>query len=480
MKRLRLVALLLPLGLGACTPLRPPPIEPLPAFEAPPQWATPLPHGGRVADLQAWWRQLGDPVLTRLLERAQRESPSLDAALARLEQARAARRSAEAALLPTLDGSAALSRGNAQPPLPLATTAQVGVQAGWEIDLFGARRDRVDAAQARVRSAEAGWHEARVSVAAETAASYFRLRACEMLLGVAEADLRSRAETARLTQLSQQAGFTPPATAALARASRSEGEVRRAVQRAQCETERHALSALTGVPVAELRADLAERQVPVGAELFTVSALPAEVLAQRPDLYQAEQAIEAARAEIGSAWADQYPRVTLGGSINAGLVHLRGSTTDAQTWTLGPLAVSVPLFDAGRRAANLDGARARYDEAVAVYRGRARQAVSEVEQALVALESARTRSEAVRGAAQDFRTSFEATEARYRAGLASLVELEDARRSLLAAETALAELYRDLQLAWTRLYRSAGGAWQPGTGTPLAQRSGALQPGTSP
>ena len=127
---------------------------------------------------------------------------------------------------------------------------------------------------------------------------------------------------------------------------------------------------------------------------------------------------------------------------------------------------TIAQFDAGRRAATVDAAQARYEEAVSQYRARVRQAAREVEEALIALDSARGRSGDARTAAEGYRASFLATETRHRNGLASLVELEDARRNVLAAETALVQLQRELQDSWISLYRAAGGGWQP-----LAQTS---------
>lgn len=458
-------ACLLPLWLGACAVARPPAaVEATPA----PQWTAPLPHGGRLADLADWWRRFDDPALARLIDAAQAESPSLAAARSRIEQARAARVAAGAALRPSVDGVASLGRGNTQPPLPALTTLQAGADAGWEIDLFGGRRSDALAAEARFRGAQAGWHEARVSVAAETAANYFRLRSCQRQLEVAGNDARSRAETARLAQLSAEAGFTAPASAALAQASSADSAARLVQQRAQCEVEITTLAALTGIASPALREQLAPAATPLPDALFAIDALPANVLAQRPDVYQAEQALAAASAEVGSARAAQLPRVTLSGSIRAGYVRMAGETQDAQTWSFGPLAVNLPLFDSGRRAANTEAAMARYDEAAAAYRGRVRQAVSEVEQALIALDSVRARGDSARIAARGFNQFFEATEARYRSGLASQVELEDARRDLLAAQTALVGLERELQAAWVALYRAAGGGWQPETPVPAS------------
>jgi NodT family efflux transporter outer membrane factor (OMF) lipoprotein len=447
------------LWLAGCAVPRPPDTAaaPLPA-----QWYAPLPHGGTLADLRQWWQQFNDPVLVDLVEAAQTESPTVAAAGSRIGQARAARTGAEAALLPTLDGTASASRGNAQAGVPLSTIVQAGVQAAWEVDLFGANRAAADAAQARLEGAQAGWHEARVAVAAETANSYLNLRTCERQLAVARNDARSRAETARLTGLSAEAGFTAPAVAAQARASAAEGSARSIQQQAQCELEIKSLVALTGLPEPELRRRLAAPWLePAGFALVALPAVPAALLAQRPDVFQAGRELAAASADVGSARAQRYPRLTLSGQIAAGFVRAGGIGNDAQTWAIGPLALSVPIFDGGRRAANEDAAVARYEEAAALYTARVRQAVREVEQALVTLESARARGEDARTAVEGYRTSFLATEARYRSGLGSLIELEDQRRVLLAAETALVALQRERIAAWIALYRALGGGWAP-------------------
>lgn len=454
----RVAALTLPLWLTACAVSRPAPevVAPLPA-----QWQAPLPHGGQAAHLANWWAQWNDPLLGELIAAAQDVSPTLAGASARLTQAQAARVTAESALAPGVNASLGVSRGNDPAPLPLASRAQSSLQAAWELDLLGGLRDRVQASQARLAGAEAGWHEARVSVAAETASAYLGLRTCAQQLAVAEGDAASRAETSRLTQLSATAGFTAPATAALARASAAEASARLRQQRAQCTVERKALVALTGMDEAILSQRLSAPWLPVMPDaLFTIAALPAQVLAQRPDLRQAELAVAAASADVGTAQAERYPRLTLLGTVSVGAVRASGVTTDGHTWAIGPLALTLPVFDAGRRNADVRAAQARYEEAVAVYRAQVRRAVSEVEQALVTLDSARARVGDARAAVEGFRVSFTATEALHRAGLASLVELEDARRVQLAAKTALVSLQRELHNAWISLYRAAGGGWQ--------------------
>lgn len=442
---------------GGCAMRRPPAhVEPAP----PPQWYAPLPHHGSLAGLATWWQQLGDPTLAELVQAAQAASPTVAAARSRIEEARATETAAGAARLPGLDASASARRGNTQPPLPLATIVQAGIQASWEIDLFGGNAAAERAARERVAGAQAGWHEARVAVAAETATSYVGLRACERQVLVAEEDARSRAETARLSRLSADAGFTAPADTQLAHASAADAARRVTQQRAQCEVALKALVALTGLPEPRLRHRLAGPwSEPPASALPPVPQVPAALLAQRPDVYRAEREVAAASADVGSADAQRYPRLSLTGSIATGAIHMAGQTTSLPTWSLGPVSVTLPVFDAGRRAATVEAARARYDSAVAQYRGQVRTAVREVEEALVQLDSARARRADAQAAAQGYSAALTATRARYESGLASLLELEDARRTALAAQTTLITLQQEALTAWVALYRAVGGGW---------------------
>lgn len=443
--------------LTACAAPQPPASV---APSAPAQWHAPLPHSGTRSGLSQWWKQQGDPLLTELIDAAQEASPSIVAARSRIEQANATRVAAGAALLPTLDAATSVQRSSAQPPLPTGTTAQAGLQSSWEIDLFGGGRAARDAAQSRLEIATAGWHDARVSVAAEVANAYYGVRACDKLLVIAQSDAASRAETSRLARLSEEAGFTAPATAALARASAAEGSARANQQRAQCDAGIKALVALTALAEPELRRKLAaspEQDIPEAS--LAIASVPAQVLAQRPDVFAAEHEIAAASADVGSARAQRFPRLALNGAIGRASFRTGGADTELSTWSIGPLALSLPVFDAGRRAASVDAARARYEEAVASYHGRVRQAVREVEEALVRLESTAARSRDVQVSVDGYRASFNATEARYRGGLASLVELEEVRRTRLAAENALVALENERRAAWVALYRAAGGGW---------------------
>jgi len=446
-------------GLSACAVKAP---APQVDAQAPAQWQAPLPHNGSRANLATWWRQQTDTLLAELIDAAQAVSPTVSSAASRIAQSRADQVAAGAALVPNVDAAGSVSRANQQSLTPMGTTSQAALQASWEIDLFGANRAARDAAQARYQSAQAGWHDARVSVAAETANQYFALRACQQLLDVARQDAVSRADTARLTELSAGAGFESPANLALARASAADGNSRYLAQRASCDVNVKALVALTAMQEPELRRRLAGNakvDVPAITPAFGVTELPAQTLAQRPDVFTAEREVAAASAEVGSARAQRYPRLTISGAVGIANFHSGGVNTKTDTWTIGPVSVSVPIFDAGRRRANEDAAGARYDAAVVSYRATVRQAVSEVEQAMVNLDSTAQRTLDAGTATQGYRTNFNAVEQRYKNGMASLFELEDARRTRLAAEQNQVTLARERNAAWVALYRAAGGGW---------------------
>ena len=152
--------------------------------------------------------------------------------------------------------------------------------------------------------------------------------------------------------------------------------------------------------------------------------------------------------------------MTLNGSIGALRSTTAGVDTDLTTWSFGPLALTVPLFDGGQRKANVVAAQARYTEAVALYRSKVRQAVREVEEALVNLHSTDARRADTDGAASGYAESLVATQARYAQGLASLVELEEARRTALAAQSAQLALALERNRAWVALYRALGGGFE--------------------
>ncbi|MED5617947.1 efflux transporter outer membrane subunit [Ideonella sp. BN130291] len=438
------------------------------AAAAPARWASTLPHEGHAAGLAGWWSRFDDPLLPELVSSAERDSPSVAQALARIGQARAALRSTRAGLWPQINlatNAAAVHEPGQDGHL---YTASAGADAAWEIDLFGARRQSAAAAQARVEGSRLAWHDARVSLAAEVAQTYVSLRTCEALAAVYEEEAGSQGRIAELTRQKVKVGFDAPATGALAEAGAAEAANRLAAQRADCAAVVHALVALTGLPYDALARQLADRRARLPAAApFQVAAVPAAVLAQRPDVAAAQRELAAAAADVGAAQAQRFPVLSLAGTIAAVATRVAGITTHGSSWSIAP-AASLPLFDGGLRAAGVEGAQARYDEARALFEQRARQAVREVEEALLRLDAAQRREADAQRAARGYREYFAAAQNRWQVGAGSLIEMEDARRLSLNAQAALVGVQRERVAAWITLYKAVGGGWDAGTPAPDA------------
>ena len=435
-------------------------------------WQTPLPHSGSTAQLINWWTQLGDPVFDELMQTAQGGNATLAAALSRIAQARTGVARADDALSPNLNLNAQASRGAQAPKAPPATQLSAGLQASWELDLWGGNKATLRAAQLRARGAELGWHEARVAVAAEMASAYIGYRYCENLLSTLERDAASRSETARLAELTAQAGFAAPATAQLARASSFDAANAVTATQAQCDVQVKSLVALSGLQEADLREKLKQNRSIAGkiaaqSALFSIAnsitQLPAQLLTQRPDIADAQLDVTAAAMDIRSSDARRYPSLSLNGSIGAGSARQMGMTSEGITWSIGPVALSLPLTNQDVTRSTTEAAVVAYDAAVITLQAKARQAVSEVETSLVNLNAAKLRGTQTQAAAAGYAASLAATQSRYRAGLASLVELEDARRTALFAEQNQLAVERERITAWIALYRATGGGWTADT-----------------
>jgi NodT family efflux transporter outer membrane factor (OMF) lipoprotein len=442
------------------------------AVAAPQAWHAALPHGGDGAALADWWRQWHDPLLVDLIAASEANSPTLPQAWARIQEARAEAVAAGTGDKPDLDASLNLSRADlaVAGPVMHQTTRQVGLMSNWEIDLFGGIARRQEAAAASLQASRERWHEARVSLAAETALALFQVRFLERRQALARADLDSRRSSARLTRSLADAGLQSNEIAAIAEAGAAEAAASLIGLRSDYDQQIKALVALTAISEPDLRVRLA---ADTGRDhdpaRLRIASLPAEVLAQRPDLAAAERDMAATSAAIGEADSYRYPRLQLSGALTPLRMITDGRTVSATTWSLG-VGLSMPLVDGGRVDANVDAASAKYAATVAAYRQKARDAVREVEQALTRLDAASRREGELRLAVAGYRAGLSATRARHQAGLAGPLELEEASRLTLAAEVNLAAWQNEQASAWVQLYRAAGGGWTPAAADPVAPR----------
>ena len=448
--------------LAGCT-LGPNYVEPQLAA-VPARWQAPQPHDGELATLTDWWAQLDDPVLVQLQQRAEAFSPSLGQAVARIDQARANLATSRANGLPQVTGSGAYSVAGqvdidsdnsastgSDPTNVTSDGAQAGLDASWEIDLFGKVRRQNQADRARIEARIDDWHDARVSLSAEIADYYVQLRGCEQLTGLYDQQATSQNETARLTRTSADAGFTAPADARLTEASAASTRASLKEQRAQCDLLVKSLVTLTGMDEGELRDLLSpgRGELPDSFE-FRVESVPADIIRQRPDVASAERELAATSAEIGVATADLYPSLSLGGSISL--------ASGVAPWSFGP-SISLPIFDGGRARAGVRSAEASYDLQYHTYREAVRSAVLEVEQALVQLDAARGRADDAAEAANGYQDYFTAIERLRQVGSANVLDLESARRNALDAQRNLVSLRTATAQYWIALYKALGGGW---------------------
>ena len=439
------------------------------------KWQATLPHNGSESNLTQFWQQFQDPLLLSLIDSAEKESATLATAKARIAQARSKLAQANAALMPAVDGTASASRSVQQPSTTIQgsgsnsgsgafNSTQVAAQASWEFDIFGANHAILESSKAQENAAKAGWHEARVSVAAELANTYFNQRFCELQVGVLQADAMSRAQSVRLTDIAVNAGFSAPASSHLAKASLADATQQLKAQQAQCDLEVKALVALTDLDEGMLREKLANQ--PLKADInavdgiFKLNEIPAQILAQRPDIYTAEADLVTAAADVKDTYVQGLPKVSLNGSIGWMWLSGTGFSTNGKTWSLGPISITFPIYHGDVQETGMASAEANYEDKAANYRSKVRYAVKEVEDALVNLHSTNTRQTDIAEAAKGYRASFVATETKVKAGFANLIELEEQRRTVLVTETTALNNLKQRTQAWISLYRAAGGGWQ--------------------
>ncbi|MDT7848498.1 efflux transporter outer membrane subunit [Methylophilus sp. VKM B-3414] len=426
------------------------------------EWQAPLPHGGNLASLNNWWGQFNDPVLNHLLTEAQKESPSLEIALANIRVSRANVLSARAQGIPDLTstGSATKSKGGGGGAFPASTIEvdSISLDASWEVDLFGKVKAAKQAAKAQLESKKIAWHDARLSLAAEVANNYVNYRACQASVDALQQAYDSRKETARLTGISAKAGFSAPSDLALAEAATRASESTLDGQQAECDGLVKAMVALTNLPEPELRQWLAKGKSLPEPAMFDVQALPASLLTRRPDLAIDERNLAEASANIGVSKAQMYPSLTLTGSIGYRRTNFNGTVTRTDSWSYGP-SLKLPIFDGGTLRADLAEARANYDSLLATYQQDVRNAVKEVEQALVNLESATRRATSEQASAQQYQQYFKAAEINWKSGGLDLLSLEDARRQKINAELNVITQQKNRVLQWIALYKAFGGDW---------------------
>jgi multidrug efflux system outer membrane protein len=414
---------------------------------------------GEAADVERWWASFNDPVLTSLVERAGAANLDVRSAALRVQQARFARDIAAAGQLPEVSLGAGVTRSRTAGRT--SNLWRAGLDASWEIDVFGGVRRAVESAEAQIESADFDRRDVLVTVASEVALNYADLRGTQEQLRVARENLVIQEKTLDITRRRLAAGFETTKLD-LANAEAQVATTRAGIPTLEASTKLsiYTLGVLLGQEPTALEAELAD-PAPIPPVPPTVPAgLPSDLLERRPDIRRAEALVHVATAEVGVATADLFPKLTLTASLGFSSSELsRLVNWDRRGWSIGP-GVSWPLFSGGRLRAAIALNQARLDESLLAYQGSVLNALREVQGSLESYAREQERHAALVGSVQFNRQAVDMATRLYSEGSTDFLNVLTAQRALLSAEESLAQSTRTLMSDLVAVYKALGGGWQ--------------------
>jgi outer membrane protein, multidrug efflux system len=410
--------------------------------------------------LVTWWSYFNDPLLNQLVSTALQANTNIVGAQASLRQSRAQRDVAAAGLWPSLGSSASVQRGKSGGNSAV-NSFKVGLDASWELDIFGANRSALSSSEALVEASAATLGGSQVSVAAEVALAYIALRNAQARLAIARNNLATQAETLQLTQWRLQAGLVTSQEAEQARASSEQTRAQLPALQTSIDQNSHALAVLTGQPPAALSVMLGSVQpVPQVSNNLALS-MPMETLRQRPDVRAAEYQVTSAFALVSQANAELAPSFKLGGSLGLNALTLGSLTSGAALATAVIASVSLPLFDGGALSARVRVQQAALTQAQVTYQATVLAALKEVEDALIALRGDRERLVSLQLASEAAANAAQLARQRFDTGLVDFQTVLETQRTRLSTQDSVASATADISADHVRLYKALGGGWNP-------------------
>ncbi|SDN66856.1 efflux transporter outer membrane subunit [Pseudomonas poae] len=416
-----------------------------------------------------WWEQFHDPVLTQLIEQVSTSNLDLKMAAERLSQSKAIFQSVASDRLPSVEGGLSYNRGRSSQK-GLADIAgldgkknfnvwDTGIDSTWEIDLWGRVKRAVEAADAKVTVAQSDWQAVDLSLRAETASHYIKLRGIQELLEVTEQNLDTARKTVNLTRIKFQQGVATDLDVSEASALLASIQARIPSLEQQAAETMNALSLLTAQPPSSLNPLLADRsQIPSLSGTIAMG-VPSKLAQRRPDIRRAEAQLHAATASIGIAKANFYPSITLSGSMGfqANQLSDLGSWSTHQ-FAFGP-SINIPIFEGGKLKAMLKLSEGQQKEAALAYQKTVLSAWHEVDDAVSGLENQQRRERHLEEAVVQSQKALASAQSQYKQGTTDYLNVLSVQNSLLANESDLATSKASKSLAAVRLYKALGGGW---------------------
>ena len=424
------------------------------------------------APLDQWWTGFHDPELARIVKRALDENLDLSAAMARVQQARAAARGAGAQRLPSgslnasttsLYQSTESTTGRLASHLPGYSRTQnyydLGFMASWETDLFGGLKKGAEAATAEAQAAEASRTGTRITVAAEAADAYMQIRGAQARLNFAKEQIATDNHLVDLVQQRRDAGVASDRELAQAQAILSQAKATIPLLTVTLEAQLNRLDVLMGAQPGTYAAEL----TPV-ADIPDVPAIsgygtPTDLLRRRPDIIAAEREVAASNARIGQALAEYYPKLSISGIVGSQTVAPAHLFEQQGFQPVSVVGLRWRLFDFGRVASEVQQARGANAEALIQYRSSVLHAAEDVEDAFSLLVQSENRRNEILHEIDELQRVRDRSEESYTAGVIPLTDVLDADRQLLVAKDDLAVARENAARAAVGSYRALGGGW---------------------
>ncbi|MRW84551.1 efflux transporter outer membrane subunit [Pseudoduganella sp. FT26W] len=444
--------------------------------------------------LDAWWDGFDDPALQRIVTRVLAQNLDLAAAMARVDQARAAARMADARLLPEGGASASVAHQRQSVNSPIGKIASsfpgynreqsiydAGLGASWELDVAGGLRNGAQAASAEAQAAEADRLGVRVSVTAEAADAYFRVRGAQRRIALAQEQIANNGRLLELVRLRLADGLASSRESAQAEALVAQARATVPPLRIELEVQLNRLDVLMGAAPGTYAAELATTAAgaSVAADAATpiegrpgatvapetrvpaieLSQGPADLLRRRPDVIAAERRLAASNAQISAAMAEYYPKVTLSALLGLSSLGANGLLSAASLQPQVAAGLRWRLFDFGRIDADVARARGANAEALAAYRKAVLRAAEDVENAVITLTQLEAQHAELSNEVDAHIRARDASELAYKGGAVSLYEVLEEQRQLLASRDQMARVNADNARAAVATFRAAGGGW---------------------
>jgi len=417
------------------------------------------------ANLQQWWSAFNDPLLDDLMERAWQQNLDIELALARIQEARALYGVARGNRNPTIDasGSAGVARNN-EAGLPTefstATTGvlNVGVDASWEIDVFGRLARNIESALATYEASVESYRDVLVSLFSEVAFAYIEVRSLQDRIDYAQANIVLQWDSLQLTRDRFAAGLTSRLDVAQAESNLADTKARIPRLEQDLSFSYNRLAVLLGVTPGTLNNELdGDADIPLPPDEVT-RGIPADLMRQRPDIRRAERILAAQTALVGAATADLYPTFSLTGLFTFGLAGGDGNTTGF-AWNILP-GFSWNIFDRGRIRNNILAEEAVTEQAFLTYEQTVLSALEEVENSMISYAKEHERLVQLEDAVDASQRAVDLVRTQYLSGLTNFQNVLDSQRTLFQLQDQLAESQGIVVQNLVLMYRALGGGWQ--------------------